>query len=152
MEDSAKERLARISLEANYYRSLAEELQRRIAAMQALAEEHRAAASALAALPKKEGDAFLPVGGGAYLKGKVSDSQKVLVEVGARVLLETPREEALKIVGRRESDLRNEMERAGEQLQVTVHRLEELGAEAQAAREGAPAEKGAKPGKAGGRG
>jgi prefoldin alpha subunit len=135
MADGAQEQMNRLVAEANYQRGLAEELQRRLLAVQGLAEEHKAALQSLGALPKEKKDAFLPLGGGAYLKGQVSEGQRVLVEVGARVLLETPRPDAARILEARERDLRHEAERLAAQLQEAARRLEELGETARGLRE-----------------
>jgi prefoldin alpha subunit len=124
-----------LAMEANYYKAMAEELQRRLGALQGMLEEHKAASAALNGLPNK-GEAFLPVGGGAYLKGSVSEEKKVLVEIGARVLVETPREQALKIIEKREQDIQHEAEHASEQLQMAVQKLEQVGAAAQSLRSG----------------
>jgi prefoldin alpha subunit len=128
----AQEQLNRLAFEANYWRSAAEDLQRRMVALQSLIEEHRSAAAALGALPEEGKEAFLPLGGGAFLRAKPSGKNPVLLDVGARVFVSTPNQNAVTLLEKREQDLQHQGQRLAQRLQEAAQRLEQLEQAAQA--------------------
>lgn len=133
MEDETQLRtqMNQLAAEANYWRNVAEELQRRLISLQGLIAEHKGAVAALNALPEEPKDTFVPLGGGAFLKAKTNGKDKVIVEVGAQVFVEGDRQNAIKIIEKREQDLSHQGELMGEQLGKASMRLEELNDAAQ---------------------
>lgn len=59
---------------------------------------------------KKESEALLPLGSGIFVHGTMGKQDKVLVDVGAGIVMEKDLEEASKILDSREADARKNLE------------------------------------------
>ena len=107
---------------------LARQMGERISALEALANNISAAISALEELEKvKETvEILVPIGGSVYIKAEVGKIEKVLVEVGAEVLIEKSPEEALKYLNTRRGNILKEIERMQGQLGGVLAELEKL--------------------------
>ena len=75
----------------------------------------------------KSSEAFIPLGSGNFIKGKVEDSKSVLVSVGGSAAIKKTKEEAVKIVDdkiEKIQDQLNEMAGAEQQIVVELTRLQ----------------------------
>ncbi|MFH1056527.1 MAG: prefoldin subunit alpha [Candidatus Micrarchaeota archaeon] len=114
--------LQKIALELNYYRAQAEELQNQIGTLNALVQENQAAKESLESLEKNSGEALFPIGGGVMVKAKPS-VQKVLVEIGAKVIAEKTVSEAIAILDERKEKLVKTISSVQETLQELGGRM-----------------------------
>lgn len=75
----------------------------------------------------KSSEAFIPVGSGNFIRGKVEDSKNVLVSVGGSAAVKKTKEEAIKILNEKMSavqDEGNELGRAEQQVLMELSRLQ----------------------------
>lgn len=75
----------------------------------------------------KSVEAFIPVGSGNFVKGKVEDSKNVLVSVGGSAAVKKTKEEAIKLLDEKLSALQgegNELGRAEQQVLMELSRLQ----------------------------
>lgn len=122
---SNQEELQKIAYEVDYYRQQADGIQQRMGQIQGLVSESEATLNALGSL---NGDTLMPLGSGAFAKVAISDPQKVLLEVGGRVLVEKTVAEAKALVETRKSELQkalDELNRAMDKISKRVSELDE---------------------------
>jgi len=79
----------------------------------------------------KPSDALVPIGGGNYISGKISNSDEILVTFGAGVAVKKPRAEALKITEARLSELQKIGAEMGSQQNLINLQLQGLQQELQ---------------------
>lgn len=75
----------------------------------------------------KPAEAFIPVGSGNFVKGKVEDSKNVLVSIGGGAAVKKTKEEAIKVLEDKLSTLQgegNELGRAEQQVLMELSRLQ----------------------------
>ncbi len=130
-EGGDREALSRVVYEAQVYQQQAQALQQQLSAIQASAAEIDATLETLGAMGGlKNSNVLVPVGAGVQARGKISDNERVLYEVGAGVIVEKSVAEAIGALTERRTSLQNarsEMERG---LNELGGRLQKLDAEA----------------------
>lgn len=91
-------------------------------------EELLRAKSGLEGLEKvKAGDsAFIPMGAGNFVEGKVIDPSKVLMSMGGDIAVKKPRKEAMDILGSRLAEIQKMMAELATQEQKIVSELQKL--------------------------
>lgn len=80
----------------------------------------------------KSSEAFIPVGSGNFIRGKVEDSKNVLVSVGGSAAVKKTKEEAIKILDEKMSAVQDEGNELGRAEQQVLMELSRLQAEIQA--------------------
>lgn len=119
------ERLGRLEYEYGMLQQEGAELQKQLQMVNQLNAENEAALKALSAL-KDMNDSLMPIGSGVFAKIKVTDSQKVFVEVGARVIAERSAGDATKILGQKKTDLEKALKELQQNLGAVGQRLAEV--------------------------
>lgn len=105
-EESDEDKVNNLVVEVRVLESTYNELTSRQNLLERALIENRAALDAIKGLgDKKVGEVLTQVGGGAMLRSPPPDVDKVLVSVGADVVLEKPREEALAIIEERQKEV-----------------------------------------------
>jgi prefoldin alpha subunit len=105
-EQSAEDKLNNLAVEIRVLESTYNELTSRQNLLERALIENRAALEAIKGLSnKKVGEVLTQVGGGAMLRSPPPDVEKVLVSIGADVVLEKTREEALAILEERQKEV-----------------------------------------------
>ena len=105
-EESDEERLNNLVVEVRVLESTYNELTSRQGILERALIENRAALDAIKSLAdSKAGEVLTQIGGGAMLRSPPPDVERVLVGVGANVVLEKPREEALAIIEERQKEV-----------------------------------------------
>ena len=75
--------------------------------------------SSIEEIGKKQESVLFKLGSEAYVNGQITDGNKILVEIGAGVVLEKPLEEGKQILNKR----KEEMENALNEIQTNISQL-----------------------------
>jgi prefoldin alpha subunit len=120
-----EEELRRLSLEMRYLEQTAETLQQRIGMVNAAITDLAYANMTLDGIEKEKENAELlvPIGGSAYVKVKLADSNKVIVGMGAGVSVEKTLQEAKTILKERLDELEKTMNSAQQQFTQVAERI-----------------------------
>ena len=120
-----EEELRRLSLEMRYLEQTAETLQQRISMVNAAITDLAYANMTLDGIEKEKENAELlvPIGGSAYVKVKLADSNKVIVGMGAGVSVEKTLQEAKTILKERLDELEKTMNSAQQQFTQVAERI-----------------------------
>jgi len=124
---SNEEEMRRLFVELRILENTAEALQSRINLVDAAFAELNVARRTLEGIGKENPDApvFVPIGGGSYLKAKITDVDKVVYGVGAGIAIEKSLEEAKQGVDERVSELEKTRRALEQQLSQVVKRIQE---------------------------
>jgi len=105
-EPSDEDKLNNLVVEVRVLESTYNELTSRQSILERALIENRAALDSIKGLgDNKAGEVLTQIGGGAMLRSPPPDVDKVLVSVGANVVLEKPREEALAVIEERQKEV-----------------------------------------------
>ena len=109
------------------YEGSARALQARLEIVNAALNEFSLASTTLEGVKtqKTDEDALIPVGGGSYVRVKLSDISKIVMGVGAGVAVEKPIEDSVKEIKERIADLDKARASLQEQLSQALFRIEE---------------------------
>jgi prefoldin alpha subunit len=109
------------------YEGSARALQARLEIVNAALNEFSLASTTLEGVKtqKTDEDALIPVGGGSYVRVKLSDISKIVMGVGAGVAVEKPIEDSVKEIKERIADLDKARTSLQEQLNQALFRIEE---------------------------
>jgi prefoldin alpha subunit len=109
------------------YEGSARALQARLEIVNAALNEFSLASTTLEGVKtqKSDEDALIPVGGGSYVRVKLSDISKIVMGVGAGVAVEKPIEESISEIKERIADLDKARTSLQEQLNQALIRVEE---------------------------
>ena len=124
--------IQKIAMEMEYCQNQAEEIQAQIRTLNALVQENDSAKEALQNLSEKN-ESLFAIGSGVFVKAKPS-SNKVLVEIGAKVLAEKNFGDAAKSLDERRERLAaalSKMQEALGQLSARMQALNEKAEELQ---------------------
>ncbi len=127
-----EEALRRLIIELRLLEGTFEELQSRLNLVDAGLMEFKLATTALEGTKdKKPGSSILvPIGGGSYAKAQLSDSEKVIVGVGAGVAVEKTVDAAKESIRNRSEELEKVRVAIQQQLVQVAYRMEEVRAKA----------------------
>ena len=119
--------MRRLAVELRILEGTAEALQSRINLVNAAFAELNMAKRTLEGVGKENPDApvFVPIGGGSYIKAKITDVDKVVYGVGAGVAIEKSLEEAKRGVDERISELERTRKSLEQQLSQVISRIQE---------------------------
>jgi prefoldin alpha subunit len=109
------------------YEGSARALQARLEIVNAALNEFSLASTTLEGVKtqKSDEDALIPVGGGSYVRVKLSDISKIVMGVGAGVAVEKPIEDSITEIKERIADLDKVRTSLQEQLNQALIRVEE---------------------------
>ncbi len=124
-EQSNEDKVNNLVVEVRVLESTYNELTARQNLLERALIENRAALDAIKGLgDKKVGEVLTQVGGGAMLRSPPPDVDRVLVSIGADVVLEKPREEALAIIEERTKEVERSIVSIAGQRNEIAQRLE----------------------------
>lgn len=105
-EESSEDKVSNLAVEIRVLESTYNELTSRQNLLERALIENRAALDSIKGLAdRKVGEVLTQVGGGAMLRSQPPEVDNVLVSVGADVVIEKPREEALAIMEERTKEV-----------------------------------------------
>ena len=107
-------------------------IRQQIQSMQASMVDVGGATEAIRNLKKATKDMLVPVGAGAYLSCPKPDTDRVVVGIGANVLVQKKPEEALALMEERQKSLGNAIRTAQEDLEQVIVEIDELSKQASA--------------------
>jgi len=124
---SNEEEMRRLLVELRILEGTAEALQSRINMVDAAFAELNLAKMTLEGMGKEnaESPVFVPIGGGSYIKAKLTDVDKVVYGIGAGVAVEKSLEEAKRGVDERISELERTRRSLEQQLSQVIRRIQE---------------------------
>jgi len=124
---SSEEEIRRLIVELRILEGTAEALQSRINLVDAMFAELNLAKRTLEGMEKEKPEApvFVPIGGGSYIKAKITDVDKVVYGVGAGVSIEKSLEEAKQGVDERISELERTKRSLEQQFSQVIRRIQE---------------------------
>jgi prefoldin alpha subunit len=121
----AEEELRRLSVEMRYLEQTAETLQQRIGMVNAAITDLTYASLTLEGMEKEKENAELlvPIGGNSYVKAKISDTNKIIVGLGAGVSVEKTLVDAKATLKERLDELEKTMNAAQQQFGQVAERI-----------------------------
>jgi prefoldin alpha subunit len=123
--NKAEEELRKLSMEMQYLEQTADALQQRISMVNAAVTELTYANMTLDGIEKEKenSELLVPIGGSAYVKVKLADSNKVIVGMGAGVSIEKTLPEAKTTLKERLDELEKTMNAAQRQFTQVADRI-----------------------------
>lgn len=120
-----EEELRQLSVEMRFLEQTAETLQQRMSMLNAAITDLTYSNMTLSGIEKEKENAELlvPIGGSSYVKVKLSESDKVIVGMGAGVSVEKTMTEAKNIVKERLEELEKTMVSAQQQFRQVAERI-----------------------------
>ncbi len=118
-ETERNARLQELAAQANALRAQAADAQRQLQSMRELLDELAATRQTLDALPQA-GESLVPLGGGAFTKAKFTRPSRVLIDIGAGVIVEKSADEARSLLQQRTGDV----EKLAQQLEAGLQALQ----------------------------
>ncbi len=120
-----EEELRKLSIEMRYLEQTAEALQQRISMVNAAITDLTYANSSLEGIEqeKENAELLVPVGGSSYIKVKLSNSDKVIIGLGAGVSIEKPLPEAKTMLKERLEELQKSSSAAKQQFAQVAERI-----------------------------
>jgi len=124
----SQEELRRLSAEYMLLQNLIRELEQRISLLSTTINELMTTKQTINELSKlsKDHELIVSVGRDVYLRVKVAESGKFLVDLGAGTVVERSTEDAIKIIDSRIEDLRKALEEHQRNYSVLVNRLAQI--------------------------
>ena len=121
----AEDELRRLSVEMRYLEQTAETLQQRIGMVNAAITDLTYASLTLEGMDKEKenADLLVPIGGNSYIKAKISDTNKIIVGLGAGVSVEKTLVDAKATLKERLDELEKTMNAAQQQFGQVAERI-----------------------------
>jgi prefoldin alpha subunit len=121
----AEEELRKLSMEMRYLEQTAETLQQRISMVNAAVNDLTYANMTLDGIEKEKeaSELLVPIGGSAYVKAKIADTNKIIVGVGAGISVEKTLPEAKATLKERLDELEKTMNVAQQQFSQVAERI-----------------------------
>ena len=116
-----------MAMESRYLEETVNELQSRISMINSAITELRVSNVTLEGLEneKKGSQLFVPIGGGSYVKAKLVTAKKVVVGIGADVVVEKTVKEIKVDLEARIAEMEKTRETLGQQLNQVIGRIQE---------------------------
>jgi len=121
-----EEELGRIANEMDIQQAKGDAIRQQLRQMEATILEIRAAIDAIQNIKNAKADTLVPVGAGVYLSCPKPNPEKVVVNIGASVLVQKTPEEAVKILQERTRQVSEAISAAQEDLGEVVKAIESL--------------------------
>ena len=126
MSTQTEDEVRRLIVELRILESTAEYLQSRVNLINAAITELNLASMSLEGIEKKDSDSiFVPIGGGAYVKAKLEDTDKVVYGIGAGIAVEKSIKEAKEGIANRIAELSKTKAALEQQLNQVLMRMQE---------------------------
>ncbi len=124
-KNKAEEELRKLSIEMQYLEQTADALQQRISMVNAAVTDLAYANMTLDGIEKEKenSELLVPIGGSAYMKVKLADSNKVIVGMGAGVSIEKTLAEAKTTLKERLDELEKTLNAAQQQFTQVAERI-----------------------------
>lgn len=121
----AEEEFRKLSVEMRYLEQTAEALQQRMSMVNTAIADLSYANATLDGIEKEKENAemLVPIGGGSYVKAKLTNQDKVIIGLGAGVSVEKPLAEAKIVLKERLDDLEKTMNSAQQQFTQVAERI-----------------------------
>ncbi len=118
--------LRSLVIELQYLEGTAQAIQQRISLIDAAMTEMQVANSTVEGLKSETvgTDVLMPIGGGSYIRAKLSDNEKLIVGIGADVAIEKTFPEALESYGARFSELQKARSALEQQIARVAARID----------------------------
>ena len=126
-----EEEYANISNELELQQSKGEAIRQQIQAMQSNIMEIGAAMDAVKNLPKVKGDTLVPIGAGVFMSCPKPDAEKVIMSIGAGIMVQKKPEDALKLLEDRQKKMTDAINAAQGDLSEVANAMEQLTERAQ---------------------
>jgi prefoldin alpha subunit len=125
---ASKEQVARAIAELQIIEQIVNEFQLRLATLDAALREHENAISFIEEMKKAEGsmEVLIPIGGGNFVHGIITSTDKMEVSVGADVIITKSLDEGYQIMLKRKDNLMRMKEAYLQRLQEHLNRAAEL--------------------------
>lgn len=125
---ATKEQVVRAIAELQIIEQIVNEFQLRIATLDAALREHESAISLIEEMKKAEGsmEVLIPIGGGNFIHGTITSTDKMEVSVGAGVVITKSLEGGHQIMLKRKDNLMRMKEAYLQRLQEHINRAAEL--------------------------
>ncbi|VVB99829.1 Prefoldin subunit alpha [uncultured archaeon] len=121
-----EEELNRLAAELQVQQSNGEAIRQQIQAMQSSLLEIGAAMNAVQNLKKVKGDTLVPLGAGVFLSCPKPDPERVVINIGANVMVQKKPEEAVKLLEERQKAIRDAISSAQQDLEQAVSAIDEI--------------------------
>ena len=123
--DKSEEELRKLSVELRYLEQTADTLQQRISMVNAAISDLTYANMTLDGIEKEKenSELLVPIGGSAYVKAKLADTNTVIVGMGAGVSIEKTLAEARVALKERLDELEKTMNSAQQQFSQVAERI-----------------------------
>lgn len=114
--------------EYELYTSQMEALKVSLELVDASLAELRSVSSALKEISqrKEKSEVFLPIGAGSFVKGKIVDSENVILSIGAGVAVKKSLKDAMAYIEKKTSELEGVKKERSRNLEEAVKKLNEL--------------------------
>ncbi|MCX8194683.1 MAG: prefoldin subunit alpha [Candidatus Micrarchaeota archaeon] len=123
--DEEKE-LSWISGQLDIQQARGESLRMQMRDLEASVLEINSALDAINNIKKAKGDTLVPIGAGVYLSCPKPDTEKVILNIGASVLVQKKPDEAIKILEERKSKFVEAIDQLQNELGAVIREIESL--------------------------
>jgi prefoldin alpha subunit len=121
-----EEELGRIEGELQMQQARGEAIRQQIQSMQSSSLEIATAIEALQNVKKVKGDALVPIGAGVYFSCPKPDFERVVMNIGAGVMVQKKPDEALGVLLDRQKKMTDAMKSAQEDMAQVISAIEDL--------------------------
>jgi prefoldin alpha subunit len=121
-----EEELQRLSYELQVQQSNGEAIRQQIQSMQANIMEIGSAIEAVKNLKKMKGDTLIPLGSGTFISCPKPNPEKVVISIGANLMVQKSPEEAVRILEERQKKISDAMGAAQQDLGRVIQAIEAL--------------------------
>lgn len=126
--EKEKEELTKIAYEAQAYQQQVQVMQQQLSTLQMNIVEIVGCIETLKGLKNvKNKDVFLPIGSGAYVKAKIIDEERILLDIGAGMIAEKAIEESIELLEKKKKNvekLRDELQQNIKAIGEHIHKLD----------------------------
>ena len=121
-----EEELNRLAGELQLQQSKGDAIRQQIQQMQGAVIEIGSAIDAIKNLKKAKSDTLVPVGAGTFISCPKPDTDKVVISIGANVMLQKKPDEAIKMLEERQANVAKAISTAQEDMVAVVREIERL--------------------------
>jgi len=120
------EELSRLSYELQMQQSNGEAIRQQMQSMQSSIVEIGSAIEAIRNLKKMKGDTLLPLGAGIFISCPKPNPEKIVVSIGANIMVQKAPEDAIKLLEERQKKISEAMGTAQQDLGRIIQSIEAL--------------------------
>ena len=121
-----EDELGRLSYELQVQQETGEAIRQQIRSMQANIVEIGSAIEAIRNLKKMKGDALVPIGAGVFISCPKPNPEKIVISIGANIMMSKPPEDAIKLLEERQKKISEAMGMAQQDLGKVISSIESL--------------------------